>query len=73
MPNRPSFNATEKCSMQAASLTGHTAWDKNPALVSLKIKIKDFDLGQTRNQATKLHKLIKLIKIQFKIDSSTLK
>ena len=50
MPNRASFSAVEKASMQAASLVGHTAWDRNPTLVTLKVKIKDFGLIKTEDR-----------------------
>lgn len=47
MPNRPSFTDLEKRSMQEASRIGHTGWDKNPSLTSLKDKIKNFGLIKT--------------------------
>lgn len=50
MPNRPSFDAQEKASMRAASLVGHSAWDRNPALISLKVKIKNFGLIKTEDR-----------------------
>ncbi|TLX49158.1 HNH endonuclease [Pseudoalteromonas ruthenica] len=50
MPNRPLFSAVEKSSMQAASLIGHTGWDNNPSLISLKNKIKNFGLIKTEDR-----------------------
>lgn len=50
MPNRPSFTSSEKSSMHTASLAGHTGWDNNPLLVSLKDKIKNFGLIKTENR-----------------------
>jgi len=42
MPNRPRFSAGEIASMRDASRIGHTAWDNNPRLDSLKQKLKEF-------------------------------
>jgi hypothetical protein len=50
MPNRPSFTVIETVSMQAASAVGHTAWDRNPNLVTLKYKIKNFGLIKTEDR-----------------------
>lgn len=50
MPNRPSFTDLEKRSMQEASLIGHTGWDQNPSLISLKDKIKNFGLIKTEDR-----------------------
>ncbi|MFO4650249.1 HNH endonuclease [Vibrio cholerae] len=50
MPNRPSFTDLEKRSMQEASIIGHTGWDKNASLISLKDKIKNFGLIKTASR-----------------------
>jgi len=50
MPNRPRFTQLEIVAMRDASLAGHTAWDKNARLKTLKRKIKKFGKIKTANQ-----------------------
>ena len=50
MPNRPRFTQLEIVAMRDASFIGHTAWDRNPRLKTLKSKIKNFGKVKTGNQ-----------------------